>query len=191
MIHAKLLVISGDDSHSSDEERCGGVFKLLRVHRGTVLQLRARMNLRHGLRHFGRRDFGTGLQIPRHVGAVRRLQRLAEGGEHRLAQRPLGGTVRSAGHRRVQTLGLTDVVGEHGAGQDALPEELEGHGLVVVALDAAQERSGGGAREPAFTAQTPQHLRVQTPAHTATAAHTTRDALRQQLIRHTDVVVKC
>ncbi len=149
---------SGDGAHASDEERGGGVFELLRVHRGSVASLRGRKNLGHGLSHFSRRDLGAGLQISRRVGAVGRLQRLAERGEHRLAQCPLGGPVRSAGHRRVQTPGLPDVVGEHGAGQDALPEELEGHGLVVVALDAAQERSGGGAREPGFTAQTPQHL---------------------------------
>lgn len=147
------------------------------------------MSLRHGLRHFSRRDLGTGLQVPRHVRSVRCLQRLPEGREHRLAQRPLGRSVRSARHRRVQTLGLPDVVGEHGAGQHTLPEELEGHGLEVVALDAAQERGGGGAGETALAAQALERLRVQTPADASDTA-LTPTALSQQLVRHTDVAVE-
>lgn len=181
---------SSDPSHPSYEECSCSIFKLLSVHRGTLLLLRRGPCLCHGLRQLSRRDLSAGLQVTCHVCPVGRLERLLEGGEHGLTQRSLRWSVRSSGHRCVQALRLTDLVCEHGAREHTLPEQLEGHGLVIVTLDALQEGCGAGTREPALTAQAPEHLRVHDPTDPSGAA-ATGGALRQKLKRHSDVIVEC
>lgn len=186
----KLREQSSDLGHNfdpADEELCRCVLKLFCVHIATRAP---RLSPGHGLSQLVRRDLGTGLQeayglraglhagtsftvsinTAARIAALGGLQGLLQGPQHSLAQRPGGGPLVWAAHLSVEPLSLPDVVREHSAREHAVVENVVRDGLVVLAVEAPEERGRGGGGDSPLAAQALQGLHVQPSSHSSSCS---------------------
>lgn len=154
--------------------------ELIRRYLGTGLQVTYsfHVDLRGGI------GFSVGIDAAVRLTALRGLQGFPQGPQHGVAQRTGGGPFVGAAHFSVEPLGLPDVVRENCAREHAMAEDVVRDGLVLLAVEASEERRGGGGRHAALAAQALQSLRVEpSPYSSAASSVTSRWAVRAGAVR--------
>lgn len=159
---------------------CDGLSELIRRYLGTGLQVTYsfHVDLRGGI------GFSVGIDATVRLTALRGLQGFLQGPQHGVAQRAGGGPFVGAAHFGVEPLGLPDVVRENRAREHAVAEDVVRDGLVLLAMEASEERRGGGGRHAALAAQALQSLRVEaSPYSSAASSIASRWAVRAGAVR--------
>lgn len=159
---------------------CNGLSELIRRYLGTGLQVTYsfHVDLRGGI------GFSVGIDAAVRLTALRGLQGLLQSPQHSVAQRAGGRPFVGAAHFGIEPLGLPDVVRENRAREHAVAEDVIRDGLVLLAVEASEERRGGRGRHAALAAQALQSLRVEASPYSSPASSvSSRWAVRTGAVR--------